>query len=124
MPTTTWELHYGVPRYPADQHFMLGYLEHLKDCYTGLVIDYDKDDKGVHVMVSDIRTFKAVFVGLVSYGPCRMSVSMIGEVDFPNTSCGVVTDQIKTEMQMTAIMDDSKGDEESSLLVGNRRSLK
>lgn len=109
MPVTTWELHYAAPRYPADLKFMLGYLEHLKGSYTTLAIDYDQDEKGIHVMVSDIRTFKAVFFGLEGHGPAKMTVTLDGED--PKAT--------HVRVQTVAVLDEAgDGDEESTLTVG------
>jgi hypothetical protein len=79
MPTSTWELHYQAPRYPADQQFMVGYLEVLKTSYTTLAIDFDQDEDGIHVMVGDIRTLKDVLVGLSSHGPHKVTVTLEGD---------------------------------------------
>jgi hypothetical protein len=81
MPTTTWELHYRAPRYPADQQFVMGYLEVLSSAYTKLVIDWIMDDGGLHVMVGDIRTLKHVIMGLGAFGPRLVTVITDGEED-------------------------------------------
>ena len=81
MATTTWELHYELPRYSADKRFMVEYLELLENVYTSMAIDIDRDEKGIHVMVSDVQTFKNVIMGLSAFGPQRVSVTLAGDLD-------------------------------------------
>jgi hypothetical protein len=110
MPTTTWELHYGAPRYPADKQFVLGYLAALKSAYTNLAIDWLEDETGIHVMVGDVRTFKDVIRGLGTFGPQRITVITDGEEN------GIT---VRTK----AVLDEAgDGDNESRLDVAKSRS--
>ncbi len=112
MTTTTWELHYWVPRYPADQQFMVGYLELLKNTYSALAIDFDQDDEAIHVMIGDVRTLRDVITGLHAFGPHSVSVTL-DEV-CPLERGGLVGARSKAVLNEVG-----NGDSESSLEVGS-----
>jgi len=53
MLTTTWELHYAAPRPFANQESLDEGLNKIKESYTLLRMDWDRDENGLHIMFGD-----------------------------------------------------------------------